>query len=177
MFWGWLRKHLHAMDLADAVQKKPLLSKAQYIRRFHRVLKTKKAQRMVGAYARNFRAVCKEVKRKSGAASSKWASMTLEECDCVTSLWLGRFAQKKKQCKKWYWNPAVPTTQETPLYPQHLNLTVLLPCGLAASPSKTISKMLLKFRCAAPKVFAVSREALYVPKCFPACPPLHPIDS
>ena len=67
--WAWLRKRLRAMDLADAVAKRRVLSKAQYTARVKRVLKSKKLQSVAAACARGLRKVCAEVVRKQGAAT------------------------------------------------------------------------------------------------------------
>ena len=67
--WAWLRKKLRAMDLADAMAKRRVLSKAKYTARVKRVLKSKKLQRVAAACTRGFREVCKEVVQKKGAAT------------------------------------------------------------------------------------------------------------
>ena len=67
--WAWLRKKLRAMDLADAMAKRRVLSKAQYTARVKRVLRSKKLQSVAAACARGLRKVCAEVVRKQGAAT------------------------------------------------------------------------------------------------------------
>ena len=67
-FWSWLRKKLRAMDLADAVKKKRVQTKPQYIARVKRVLASKKAQEVGSACARGLRKACKEIVAKKGAA-------------------------------------------------------------------------------------------------------------
>ena len=69
-FWSWLRRKLRAMDLADAIAKRPVLGKTAYTLRVKRVLKTKKAQSVAAACAKGLRKVCREVLKKKGAASS-----------------------------------------------------------------------------------------------------------
>ncbi len=59
-FWGWLRKKLRAMDLANAVAKRHALGRMAYIARVKRVLKTMKAQRVASACAKGLRRVCME---------------------------------------------------------------------------------------------------------------------
>ena len=68
-FWGWLRKQLRAMDLKDALAKRPPLSKAAYRRRVRALLKSPKAQAVAAADANGLHKVCKEVVQKRGAAS------------------------------------------------------------------------------------------------------------
>ena len=58
------------MGLADALAKRPVLSKPAYTERVRRVLKTKKAQTVAANCANSLRRTCKEVKLKRGAASS-----------------------------------------------------------------------------------------------------------
>ena len=62
---------LRSLDLKDAVAKRPVLTKPQYINRVRQVLKSKKAQRVAGNCARKLRAICKLVRKKKGAASGK----------------------------------------------------------------------------------------------------------
>ena len=68
--WAWLRKKLRAMDLEDASKKRKVLSKAAYRARVRRVLKTKKAQGVAAKCAKGLRAVCRELIKKKGAATS-----------------------------------------------------------------------------------------------------------
>ena len=69
-FWGWLRKKLRAMDLADAVARSPPLGRMAYVARVRRVVKTDKAQTVAGNHAQALRKVCREVIKKKGAATS-----------------------------------------------------------------------------------------------------------
>ena len=68
-FWSWLKKKLRGMDLADAVDGRPLLGKMAYKARVRRVIKSKKAQDVAKSYANSLRNVCKAVLKKKGAAS------------------------------------------------------------------------------------------------------------
>ena len=68
-FWSWLRRELRRRDLQDYKNKKPCLTKTQYIGRVKQVLQTATAQRKAANIARGFRKVCKEVRDKGGAAA------------------------------------------------------------------------------------------------------------
>ena len=68
-FWGWLRRALRRRDLADLRNKRPALSKPEYLRRVRSVLRTSKAQRVASNIARSLKKTCKEVCEKKGAAS------------------------------------------------------------------------------------------------------------
>ena len=68
-FWSWLKKKLRGMDLADAVDGRPLLGKMAYKARVRRVIKSKKAQDVAKSHANSLRNVCKVVLKKKGAAS------------------------------------------------------------------------------------------------------------
>ena len=57
------------MDLADATKRRRPLTKAQYVARVKRALKTKKAQQVAGACTRGLVKVCREVLQKKGAAT------------------------------------------------------------------------------------------------------------
>ena len=70
-FWGWLRRRLLAMDLSDAVKKRPVLGKTAYAARIRRVVKTKKAQDVAKSYAESFKSTCRLVVQKKGAHSGK----------------------------------------------------------------------------------------------------------
>ena len=67
-YWGWLRKKLRAMDLADALAKRPVLGKAAYKARVRRVMKSAKSQTVAGNYAKGLRGACKRVVAAKGAA-------------------------------------------------------------------------------------------------------------
>lgn len=66
--WGWARKRLRAMDLADLVARRPVLGKTAYKSRIRRLLATQRAQRVAKAFASNLRTVAVRVKAKKGAA-------------------------------------------------------------------------------------------------------------
>ena len=66
--WAWLRKHLRAMDLKDAVAKKPVLTKAAYKERIRRVCMSRKCQAVAGNCAKSFRRTCRRVVDAGGAA-------------------------------------------------------------------------------------------------------------
>jgi transposase len=68
-FWGWLRKHLRALDFKDLEAKRLPLSKAAFRERVRQVLKSQKAQTVAGNCARRLRKVCAEVVKKKGAAA------------------------------------------------------------------------------------------------------------
>ena len=68
-FWAWLRRHLRALDLQDAVAKRPVLGKTAYRERVRRVLHTKKATRVARNCTLGLAKVCREVLRKTGAAT------------------------------------------------------------------------------------------------------------
>ena len=69
--WAHLRKKLKAMDLADAVAKKPVLGKTAYMMRIRSVVKSKRFQVMAANVARGLRKTCREVVRKRGAAARR----------------------------------------------------------------------------------------------------------
>ena len=69
MFWGWLRKKLRQMDLADLRAKRPVLGKTAYTARVKRVIRTQKAQSVAKSYAARFRKTCKQVVERKGAAA------------------------------------------------------------------------------------------------------------
>ncbi len=64
-----MRKQLWAMDLKDALAKRPALSKAAYRRRLRALLKSPSARAVAAADANGLYKVCEEVLRKRGAAS------------------------------------------------------------------------------------------------------------
>ena len=65
-FWAWLRTKLRRMDLADAVDKRPVMSKDEYKARVRRVAHTKKAQEVASNQARLMKKVCRAVLKKEG---------------------------------------------------------------------------------------------------------------
>ena len=70
-FWAWLRSRLRAMDLRDAVAKRPVPGKTAYRARVRRLCQTKKAQKVAGNHARARRGVCCIILQKKGAHSGK----------------------------------------------------------------------------------------------------------
>jgi len=57
------------MDLADAVAKRPVLTKPQYIARVRRVANSRAAQKVGAKCASRFRQTCRDVIAKKGAAT------------------------------------------------------------------------------------------------------------
>ena len=68
-YWAWLRKKLRALDLADAVAKRPVLGKMAYTQRVRQVVASRKSQDVAKNCALGLRRVCKEILKKKGAAS------------------------------------------------------------------------------------------------------------
>ena len=68
-FWSWLRRELRCLDLEDFRQKRPPLTKPQYIARVTHVLQTQAAQQKAANIAAGFRKVCKQVVEKQGVAA------------------------------------------------------------------------------------------------------------
>ena len=68
-FWSWLRRKLRAMDLKDAVAKRPTLGKMAYKARVRSVCASQHAQRVAKACALGLKKVCREVIRNKGAAT------------------------------------------------------------------------------------------------------------
>ena len=54
-FWAWLRKKLRAMDLRDAVAKRPVLGKTAYKVRVRNVCRTRAAQKVAASCAKSLR--------------------------------------------------------------------------------------------------------------------------
>ena len=69
-FWSWLRRKLRAMDLKDAVAKRPVLGKMAYKSRVRSVASSQQAQRVAKACTLGLKKVCREVIRKKGAATT-----------------------------------------------------------------------------------------------------------
>ena len=69
MFWGWLRKQLLVMDLADLRKKRPPLGRAAYTMRVKGFIETQKAQAVAKNFAKRFRTACKQAVRRRGAAA------------------------------------------------------------------------------------------------------------
>ena len=68
LFWAFLRKRLRAMDLKDAMAKRPVLSKMAYTQRVRRVLKTQKAQTTAKNIALRLKKACRLVVKAEGQA-------------------------------------------------------------------------------------------------------------
>ena len=69
-FWGWVRKQLRAMDLADLKAKRPPVQKTALKARLRALLSTQKAKRVAQSHVRSLRKTCEEVLRKRGAGTS-----------------------------------------------------------------------------------------------------------
>ena len=69
MFWGWLRKKLRLMDLADLRHKRKPLGKTVYKLRVKRVTQSLAAQRVASRFATKLRGSCKQVVDRKGAAA------------------------------------------------------------------------------------------------------------
>ena len=68
-FWAWLRKKLLALDLKDAVARRPPLGRRAYTQRVRNICATQRAQQVAAACARSLKRSCEEVVRKRGAAT------------------------------------------------------------------------------------------------------------
>ena len=68
-FWSWLKKHLRAMDLRDAIAKRPPLSKTAYAMRVRQVCKSQKSQQVAMNQVKIQRRVCKKIIKVKGRAS------------------------------------------------------------------------------------------------------------
>jgi len=69
MYWGWLRKKLRLMDLADLRLKRRPLGKFAYTLRVKNVIKTQKSQTVAKKIAGRFRKACQQVLKRKGAAA------------------------------------------------------------------------------------------------------------
>jgi hypothetical protein len=68
-FWGWVRKRLRAMDLADLTAGRRAVKKAALKARVRNLLKTQKAKEVGKSFVLSLRKTCEEVKKKKGAAT------------------------------------------------------------------------------------------------------------
>ena len=68
-FWAWLRRHLRAMDLKDAVAKRPVLGQTAYRERVKRVMGSVKARNVAMKTLESFRKTCRQVIKKKGGAT------------------------------------------------------------------------------------------------------------
>ena len=69
MFWGWIRRKLRQMDLADLRSKRAPLDKPAYTARAKGIMRTQKAQTVAKSYARRFRKTCQQVADRGGAGA------------------------------------------------------------------------------------------------------------
>ena len=69
LFWGWLRRKLRRMNLADLRAKRAPLDKPSYLLRIKSVIRTYTAQRVAKKFAKRLRSSCKQVVQRSGAAA------------------------------------------------------------------------------------------------------------
>ena len=69
LYWGWIRRKLRLMDLADLRLKRRPLGKSAYIIRVKNVMKTEKSQTVAKNFARRFRTACQQVLKRGGAAA------------------------------------------------------------------------------------------------------------
>ena len=67
-YWSWLRRKLRAMDLQDALAKRPVLGKMAYKARVQRLVRSAPSQTAAANIAEGFRAVCKRIVAAKGAA-------------------------------------------------------------------------------------------------------------
>ena len=68
-FWGWLRRTLRRRDLQDWAAKRPPIGRTAFRARVRAVLRAKRTQAVAARFANDLMSVCKEVKRKRGAAA------------------------------------------------------------------------------------------------------------
>ena len=68
-FWGWLRRRLRAMDLADLKAKRRPVQKTALKARVARVVRSERAKAVAKQCVLGLRKVCQEVHKKRGAAS------------------------------------------------------------------------------------------------------------
>ena len=68
-FWGWLRKRLRAMDLADLRAGRKAVKKTALKARVRNLLKTQKAKQVAKSFVLSLPKTCAEVKKRKGAAS------------------------------------------------------------------------------------------------------------
>ena len=69
-YWGWLRKRLRAMDLADLLAKRSPVNRVGLERRVRSLMRSAASKRVARAYCRGLKKVCREVAASGGAASS-----------------------------------------------------------------------------------------------------------
>ena len=69
-FWGWLRKRLRAMDLADLKAGRRPVKKAGMKARVRALLRSQKAKEVAKNHFLSLHKTCADVKKKRGAAST-----------------------------------------------------------------------------------------------------------
>ena len=67
MFWGWFRKKLRSMDLADLRTKHPTLHMAAYIVRVKGIMYSQEAKTVAKSYAARLHKTCKQIVDRGGA--------------------------------------------------------------------------------------------------------------
>ena len=70
-FWSWLRNRLRAMDLCDAMAKRPVLGKTAFKARSRKLYQPKKAQETAADAAKSLKETCPLVLKNSDAASGR----------------------------------------------------------------------------------------------------------
>ena len=68
-FWGWVRKRLREMDLADLKAKRRPVQRTALKARVRSIVASGSAKLVAKNYAFGLRKVCEEVRRKKGAAT------------------------------------------------------------------------------------------------------------
>ena len=71
MFWAYLRKRLAKLDVKDCLDRRPVPTPDQYRARIRSLSNSKSAQKVAANVAATFRATCKLVVQKNGAASGR----------------------------------------------------------------------------------------------------------
>ena len=69
-FWAYLKRRLRALDLKDALRRRPSLGKLAYKARVRTVLQSRSAQTAAKNIVKAYRKTCQEIVRTGGAASS-----------------------------------------------------------------------------------------------------------
>ena len=68
-YWSWVRRQMRAMDLADLSAKRPAAGRAEYKRRFSRLVKSAKGKRVAGNVFCSLLKTCRKVVANGGRAS------------------------------------------------------------------------------------------------------------
>ena len=68
-YWAWVRRRMRAMDLADLSAKRAVVDRAEYKRRFSRLVKTAKGKEVAGNIFVGLMKTCRKVVAKGGRAS------------------------------------------------------------------------------------------------------------